>query len=175
MDLAQAFAAPEPVTLGGREFAVRQLTLAEWAPLQAWLKAAAPSPVTQVLRAVQEARDLGFPLSPEVRDEAFGHAQEAARRWPPAFGGRAWLQALDSVPGGPARFVRHVLAAAGHAVTEREAQDLVDAMTPDEVGELCRAVYYGDPPSAPKAAAPAAGTRKRTTTRRTTGARPSTA
>lgn len=170
MDLAQAFAAPEPVSFGGREFSVRQLTLNEWAKLQAWLKTAAPSPVTQVLRAVQEAADLGIPLSADVRDAAFAHAQEAARAWPPVFGGRAWLLAIDTVPGGPAAFVRHVLAAAGVGLTDREAQELVDRAGPSEFGELVRVAYYGDPPSAPlpKAEAPGGMTSP------TTGAPPST-
>ena len=173
MDLAQAFAAPEPVRFGGREFPVRQLSLAEWAPLQAWLKTAVPSPITQVLRAVQEAKTLGIALDPTVRDAAFGHAQDEARRWPPAFGGRAWLAAVDSVPGGAAHFLAFVLRHAGTELLAGEAQDLVDAASPDEMGELVRAAYYGDPPRAPKAAAPAT-TAAAIATPATTGARPST-
>lgn len=167
MDLAQAFGAPEPVTIAGREFAVRQLRLAEWASFMAWLKTAVPSPVTQVLRAVQEAKDLGIPLDPAVRDAAFGHAQEEARRWPPSFGGRAWLDAVDSVPGGAAKFLKHVLGTAGTELTDDTAQRLVDAASPGEISDLVRACYFGDPPSPPKAPAPAAAA---TSTPATTGA-----
>jgi hypothetical protein len=164
MDIAQAFAVPERLTFGGREFTARQLTLVEWAALQAWLKGAGPSPVTQVLRSLQEARDLGFPLTPDVREAALAHAQEEARRWPPAFGSRAWLRALDSVPGGTERFVAHVLALAGQPLDDQEVLRLVERATVEEFAELTRIVYFGDPPTVPaperddpKAPAPAPG------------------
>ena len=174
MDLAQALNAPEPVTLAGRTFLLRQLTLAEWAQLQAWLKAAAPSPVTQALRAVQEAADLGVPLSPDVRDQLFEHAQALARAWPPAVGSAAWLRAFNGVPGGPDRFLGHVLRCCGHDVGDGEAGRLFAAATQHEADELLRVAFHGDPPAPPDPAPKADPGTGPAPTRPTTGARPST-
>lgn len=153
MDLAQAFGVPEDVEIGGRRLAFRQLTLAEWAPLQGWLKSHFPSPVTLILQAIEEAKALGMPLSPSTRDDAISHAVHEARNWPPAFGSRAWLAAMGGVTGGTVKFLQHVATAAGLELSDKEAEAIVIAATTAELDELCRVVYYGDPPS-PKTQAP---------------------
>lgn len=168
MDLAQATNATQLLTLGGWAFPVRQLQLADWGRLQAWLKGVYPSPVTVALRSLQEARDLGYPVAPELRDELLNHAHESARAWPPPVGGRAWLKALDQVEGGRARFVQAVLQAGGTEVSIDEARTLFDSASQEEADALFSQAYYGDPP-APKAqgdaaSAAATGSAESTTT-----------
>lgn len=149
MDLAQATNACEPLSLAGQTFPVRQLKLAEWGKLQAWLKSVHPSPVTIAYRSLQELRELGVPIAAETRDDVLNHAHELARAWPPPVGGRAWLKALDQVDGGRARFVQAILQAGGTEVSIDQARTLFDKATQEEADDLFRQAYYGDPP-APK-------------------------
>jgi hypothetical protein len=150
MDLAQALNRPEIIRFGGREFPVRQLRLSEWAALQAWLKRAHPSPVTAAALALQEARERGLAVGPDVADLLLNHAQASARKWPPAVASAEWLRALDAAEGGTALFVQTVLAAGGTDVTAAEAAGLAEASSQDEFDELMRAAFCGDAP-APKA------------------------
>ena len=153
MDLAQAFAAAEPVCFAGRTLPVRQLCLDDWAELMAFLKSNCRSPVTIAVIALQEARDLGCQVDQDVADVIMGQAQAQAQAWPPKVGTRAWLRALDSIHGGTATFLQTVFKLGGTELTRDECQRLSDKATQDEFDELVRLAYFGDPP-APKAETP---------------------
>lgn len=155
MDLAQATNAPERLTLAGREYEVRSLTLAQWGELCAWLKRAKPSPVTEALRALRELAELGTPATELERDALLTHAQLAARTWPPTFGGYRWLDALAEADGGDSQFIGHVLRCNGHDVDDQAARAIAKSMTQDEFNDLIRVAYFGDPPGPKSPAAPA--------------------
>jgi hypothetical protein len=147
--------AARPVTLAGKPYPVRQLKLKEWGELQAWLKAAVPSPVTLAVRALSEAAASG-PVPKSVEDALFRQAQEESRRWPPKVGSFPWLRALDDVEGGRAMFFRVALRAGGTELSEDEAAALSEATKIDELGELITSCLEGDhrPPKGVGAATP---------------------
>lgn len=150
LDPLQATMAPEPVTIAGRTFPVRQLSVAEWAALHGWLRASTPNPVRVAAEAVAEAKALGRPFSPDLVGELYSHAQAEARAWPPPIGSFAWLRAVNDLPEGPARFVLAVLAAGGTATDLAACEAITRDATADEMNELLRVAYWGGPPT-PKA------------------------
>jgi hypothetical protein len=153
MDLSQLTTGFQPVTLAGRPFSVRLLTLREWGDLQGWLKAAVPSPIAEAARALQSVKDAGDKLDHEVRQAILDHAQEAARNWPPRVGSIPWIQALSETDGGTARFIQCALEAAGQTCHFDDAVELDKGATVDEVADLIRVCLHGGPPL-PKAMAP---------------------
>jgi hypothetical protein len=91
LDLAQ-FAGLDyaDVTIAGQRYRVGELTLREWAPVQAWMKATVPGPL-----AVLASPDFKR-LSADLKREVLGEAMDRDRfSWPPAIGRRSWYQALD--------------------------------------------------------------------------------
>lgn len=142
--LDQLTNAPQPVTLAGRTFAVRQLRLREWGELQAWLKSVAPSPVAVAIRGLAELRDSGFATPKDLESALFAQAQDEARRWPPKVATGAWFRALDETEGGHARVVLVALRASGHAISEAEAADVAEASSGAELTDLMRVCVHGD-------------------------------
>jgi hypothetical protein len=163
MDLAQATNAPEVIDFAGRRFPVRQLRLVEWGELQSFLKRALPDPVARTLKSLAALQAEGAAIDPALRDAALAQAQIAARDWPPRVGSRRWLAALDDAEGGHAEFVRVALTYGGTPTTPAEAEDLAEAATDEEFGELVRVAYLGEPPR-PKPAPPSTSSTSPTTT-----------
>jgi hypothetical protein len=149
MDLAQATGAAEAIDLAGEPHAVRLLTMREWGELTAWLKRAQPSPLTRAAIAIQEAEDLGQPLSAANQDALLDHAARASLAWPPRLGSKEWLDAFDASEGGQAQFVFHVLRHADPSITLDRVERLVPRMRSGDFAELLRVALYGTHP-APK-------------------------
>ena len=128
MDLA-AFAGADylDVALDGHPFRVSELTLGEWATVQAWIKAEVPGPLSS----------LGSPdfrrLPPEVKREVLGAALEKDRTsWPPSIGTRPWFLALDH-PGGHAVALKAILARHTATITVEDCARLVEVATFDQI------------------------------------------
>lgn len=155
-NLDQLTNAPQPVTIAGRVFQVRQLRLSEWGELQAWLKSVAPSPVAVATKALAELRQQGVPVPPDVQSALFQQAQEESRRWPPRVGTGAWLRALEDVEGGRARFIVAALAPGGNVLTMDEASEIEQMASVDELADLMRVCLTGEHlvPKAPGATMP---------------------
>jgi hypothetical protein len=91
MDLA-SFAGADYVdlTLDGTTYRVGELTLREWAPIQAWIKANVPGPLSS----------LGSPdfkrLPSDVKRDLLAEAMVQDRTsWPPRIGTPEWMLSLD--------------------------------------------------------------------------------
>jgi hypothetical protein len=149
VDSAQAFNAPEEVTLGGETFLLSQLKMKEWAAVQGWLKSRCPSPLVRAARAIEEAEAAGTPLSRRVQDTMLGQAQEAVLRWPPKPGSWHWFNLLDGTEGGMAKFLQTIVARHRPGFTEAEAEALLSRAADVELADAVRVSTFGDPP-APK-------------------------
>lgn len=146
MDLAQATGVDEEITLGGGEYRVRLLTMREWGVLSSWLKSKIPSPVTNALLAIQQAKNAGEPIGQAAQDDLLDHAQRSALKWPPRLGTEAWFDAIGSIDGGDARFLYEVLSKTHLDFTEEKAKALVPKVTGEEWGELIRVSLFGTHP-----------------------------
>jgi hypothetical protein len=91
MDLAQfAGGEYEDVVIAGHPFRIGELTQREWVPVQAWLKATVPGPLSTL------ASPDFMRLPHDVKREVLGEVLERARTsWPPRIGTRGWFLALD--------------------------------------------------------------------------------
>lgn len=156
MDLAQATGAVETIDLAGEEFRVRLLTLKEWGELTAWLKRRNPSPLTRAARAIDQAAELGEPLSAAAREQLLEHAQRAALSWPPRIGSQEWLDALDRTDGGHAEFIYLALSKTDPAFTRDHAEALAGRFVGRDFNELLRVSFYGTPTALAPKARPAA-------------------
>jgi hypothetical protein len=136
-----------PVTLAGKTYEVRKLKLREWGELQSWLKTSVPSPVVEAVRALQALKAGGDKVDPDVRESILSHAQEAARLWPPRVGSMPWIVALDETPGGAARLIAAAIRATGTVIGADEADEMGEACTSIELGDLIRVCLYGEMPS----------------------------
>lgn len=150
MDSTQATRCPVGVTLAGKEYPIRQLGHSQWAPLQAWLKKAVPSPVAEAMRAMRELEQSGEPLGDSARSMLMTNAHEQARLWPPRVGGQHWFDALNAIDGAPARTIQAILAAGGTEVSLDEADRIFADSSVEEMGALWVQALHGDAP-APKA------------------------
>jgi hypothetical protein len=104
MDLA-SFAGDDflDVTLDGEGFRVGELTLADWAPVQAWIKAKVPGPL-----AILSTREF-LDLPPAAKREVVQEAMRQQRvTWPPQLGRQEWFAALDH-EGGHAAVLKAIL------------------------------------------------------------------
>ena len=146
MDLSQLTSGIQPVTVAGKPYDVRLLTLREWGALQGWLKSAVASPIEEAATALQALKTKGEAIDAAITKAILDHAQDAARLWPPRVGSIPWIQALSDVEGGTARFIRAALEAAGHAVSEAEALELDKTATVDEIADLIRVCLHGEKP-----------------------------
>jgi hypothetical protein len=155
MDSTQATRCPVGVTLAGVEYPIRQLSHAEWAPLQAWLKRAVPSPLVEAARAIREIQEAGE-LTESARSMLLANAHEQARLWPPRVGSRHWFDALNAIDGAPAVTLRTILAAGGTPLSLDEAERVFADATVDEVGVMWAQALHGDAPD-PKAMAGTTG------------------
>ena len=147
MDLAQ-FAGLDyvDVTLAGQLYRVGDLTLREWAPVQAWIKATVPGPLSS----------LGSPdfrkLPPEVKRELLAEALEQDRTsWPPRVGSKPWFFALDA-EGGHAVLLLALLGKY-QPIDLAKCQAIVEAVTFEEI---LPCVLAGLGLFGPKSPAPAA-------------------
>ena len=97
IDLAQ-FAGLDyaDLTIGGKVYRAGELTLGEWAPVQAWIKANVPGPLSSL--ASPDFRALPQQVKREVLAEAL---EQDRTSWPPRIGSKGWFLALDH-PGGHA-------------------------------------------------------------------------
>lgn len=155
MDSIQATGTPASVTLAGVEYPIRQLSHAEWAPLQAWLKRAVPSPLVEATRAIRELEQSGE-LTESARSMLLANAHHEARLWPPRAGSSHWFDALGAVEGGAAQVVRAILAAGGTPVPLDEAGRIFEAASVEEIGAMWAQALHGDTPG-PKATAGTTG------------------
>jgi hypothetical protein len=146
MDLAQAVNSPEEIELDGKEYRVRLLTMREWAVLSVFIKKNVPSPVTNALLAVQQARAAGEVVGQAAQDDLLDHAQRMALRWPPRLGTTAWFDAINSIEGGDARLLLEVLNKCDPSFDEAKAAALVPRLSDDEWGALIRVALYGTHP-----------------------------
>jgi hypothetical protein len=146
MDHAQITDGFSRVSLAGRPYNLRLLKLREWSPLQKWLKEAVPSPVAEAIRCLDQLKTAGDKVDADLRKDVLDHAQEAARFWPPPVGSLPWFQALNSIDGGTAQFLRVALKAAGQGLSEEQAIALEAEATIDEVADVIRVCLQGNPP-----------------------------
>lgn len=146
MDLVQVSGTPEDVELGGGTFSVRLLTMREWASVSAFIKKHIPSPVTNALLAIQQAKNAGEPIGQAAQDELLDHAQRSALKWPPRLGTEAWFDAIGSIDGGDARLLYEVLSKTHLDFTEEKAKALAPKITGEEWGELIRVALFGTHP-----------------------------
>jgi hypothetical protein len=153
MDLAVAAGVPEEVTLGGKTYQARLLTMRERGVLQAFLKSKHQSPVTRVGTAIDEAVAAGRPLSKAAVDQLYERAEAAALTWPPRFGSTAWFDAVDGTEGGWERVLFEVVSKVDPGFTQEEADKLAPSVAMDEWADLIRVAFWGTPP-APKKADP---------------------
>lgn len=136
--------ASQPVTIAGKSYPVKQLTLAEWGELQAWLKTVCPSPVAVAAKALAELQAQGTILPQLVQDALFRQAQEESRRWPPKVGTLAWLRAIEDIEDGRGRFLQAALGAGGTMLDQAQADAIVEQATLDELGDLMRVCLHGE-------------------------------
>jgi hypothetical protein len=149
MDLAVAAGVPEEVTLAGKTYRVRLLTMREKGVLQAFLKSKLQSPVTRAAIAIQQAKDAGTPLDRPIEDRIWERAEVAALTWPPRFGSAAWFDAVDGIEGGWEQVLFEVLSKVDLDFTLDKANELAPSVTMDEWADLVRVAFWGTPP-APK-------------------------
>ena len=150
MDLAQATGATEFIDLAGEEHAVRLLTLREWGSITAWLKRANPSPVTRAARAIEQADELGEPLSIATRETLLDHAQRSALNWPPRLGSTEWFEAFDRTAGGQSYLLHQVLVLTEPRFDVGSAEVLAKRMDVDSWNELLRMALLRDTPPRPE-------------------------
>lgn len=150
MDSTQATRCPVGITLAGKEYPIRQLGHVDWAPLQAWLKRAVPSPVAEAMRAIRELEASGERPTDAARSMLLANAHEQARLWPPRVGSQHWFDTLNAIHDGPAHTIQAVLAAGGTQVSIDEADEIYVAASLEEVGAMWVQALHGDTPG-PKA------------------------
>lgn len=156
-DLITAANEPVDFPLGGEPYPVRSLKLKEWAPLQAWLVNHFPGPVTQAAWALEQARGLGRPLTPETEELLLDHAHRDQRAWPPRVGSLAWRDALNADRDGAAQFLFVVLAASHPGFTRDRAEALNARVTSDELVDVYNWAVHGVRGPKEPAAGPPAG------------------
>jgi hypothetical protein len=154
MDLAQ-FAGDDFVDLeiAGRAFRVGELTLRDWAPVQAWIKAHVPGPLSS----------LGSPdfkkLPGDVKRDVLAEALEQDRTsWPPRIGSQSWFLAMD-VEGGHAELLLALLGKC-QPVDRAEALAIAEAISFEQIlpAVLAGLGLFGPKSPAPAATAPATPT-----------------
>jgi hypothetical protein len=151
MDLATATNAPEEITLGGKTYRVRLLTMRERGIIQAFLKSRLQSPNTRAAIAIQQAKDAGTPLDRPIEDRIWERAEMAALTWPPRFGSAAWFDAVDGIEGGWEQVLFEVLSKVDLDFTLDKAGELAPSVTMDEWADLIRVAFWGTPPAPKKA------------------------
>jgi hypothetical protein len=154
MDLAVAAGVPEEVTLGGKTYRVRLLSMRERGVIQAFLKQHLQSPNTRAAIAIQQAKDAGTPLDRPIEDRIWERAEVAATTWPPRFGSTAWFDAVDNIEWGWERVLFEVVSKVDPGFTQEEADKLAPSVTMDEWADLIRVAFWGTPPAPKKAAQP---------------------
>lgn len=149
MDLAE-FAGKDYVdlTIDGTVYRVGELTLREWAPVQAYIKAEVPGPLSS----------LGSPdfkrLPPDVKRDLLAEAlQQDRTSWPPRIGTPAWFLAMD-FEGGHAELLLALLGKY-QPVDRAEAVRLAAIVS---TADVTAAVLAGLGVFGPKSPAPAEGT-----------------
>jgi hypothetical protein len=148
MDLAQfADADYVDLTLDGKPYRVGELTLREWAPIQAWIKATVPGPLSSL------ASPDFKKLPPDVKRDLLAEALEQDRTsWPPRIGSKAWFFAMDT-EGGHAELLLALLGKY-QPVDRAEAARLVAGIATESI---TAAVLAGLGVFGPKSPAPAEG------------------
>lgn len=146
MTLDQVVAAPREITLAGRKFVVRPMTLRHWGEFQAWLKDHGRSPIGS-LREDELTR-----FSDMVRDRIIAAAIEAQRFWPPAVFTTAWYQAVSSTEDGDPQLVYRILSRDNPEVTLAMCRDLVQELEPRDWHVLVRTAIGSEPD--PKSSSP---------------------
>lgn len=153
MDLAE-FAGVDyvDVQLGGATYRAGELTLREWAPVAAWIKATVPGPLSS----------LGSPdfmrLPPSLKRDVLAEALEQDRsQWPPSPGSKGWLIALDH-DGGHAVALLALLRKHRPGITLEECEALAAKAT---LMEFMSAVLAGLGYIGPKSPTPEPGKNKR--------------
>jgi hypothetical protein len=146
MDLAVATGVPEEITLAGKTYRARLLSMRERGVLQSYLKSKLVSPVTRIGNAIDEAKAAGAPLSKAAKDDLYERAEVAALTWPPRFGSPAWFDAVDGIEGGWEQVLFEVLSKVDPDFTLDRAEKLAPAVTLDEWGDLIRVAFWGTPP-----------------------------
>jgi hypothetical protein len=154
MDLAVASGVPEEVTLGGKPYRVRLLTMRERGIIQAFLKSKLQSPVTRTAIAIQEAKDAGHPLDLAIENRMHDRAEMAALTWPPRFGSAAWFDAVDGIEGGWEQVLFEVVSKVDLDFTIERADALAPRVTMDEWANLIRVAFWGTPPAPKNGATP---------------------
>lgn len=149
MDLAIAANIPEEVTLGGKPYRVRLLTIRERGQLQAYLKTKLQSPITRTAIAIQQAREAGTQLDKDIENRMHDRAEAAAMAWPPRFGSQAWFEAIDGIEGGWEQVLYEVVSKTEPSFALEDAEKLAPRIKGEEWFELGRVAFWGTPP-APK-------------------------
>jgi hypothetical protein len=154
MDLATAAGVPEEVTLAGKPFRARLLSMRERGSLQAFLKQHLQSPVTRAAVAIQQAKDAGTPLDRPIEDRMWDRAEAAALTWPPRFGSAEWFKAIEGIEGGYEQLLFEVLNKTDPDFTLDRADKLAPDVTGDEWFDLIRVAFWGTPPAPKNGASP---------------------
>lgn len=158
MDLA-AFAGADylDVTLDGEPYRVGELTLADWAPVQAWIKARAPGPL-----AVLDSKEF-HALPPGTKREVVQEAMRQQRTtWPPQLGRQEWFAALDH-EGGHAACLKAILGKF-QPVTPERCAELAERCTMAEILPCVVAALGLFDPKSPAPATPTTSTSTGATT-----------
>ena len=163
MDLSQ-FAGTDYVDLeiDGIKYRVGELTLREWAPVQAWIKANARGPLS-----VLASPDFAA-LPPQVKREVLGAALDKEQTsWPPQIGTKPWFLALDN-DGGHATALLAILGKNLPGITLEDCRRVADSGTFAEIlPAFCAALGIFGPkspaPSTPRRRKGPGGAKGRTT------------
>jgi hypothetical protein len=154
MDLAVATGVPEEITLAGKTYRARLLSMRERGVLQAFLKQHLQSPNTRAAIAIQQAKDAGTPLDRPIEDRIWERAEVAATTWPPRFGSPAWFDAVDGIEWGWEHVLFEVVSKVDPGFTLDQAEKLAPSVTMDEWADLIRVAFWGTPPAPKKDASP---------------------
>lgn len=135
------------IPLAGATRRVGELTLREWAPVQAWIKATVPGPLSSL-----ESPDFKN-LSPEMKRNVLFEALEQDRTsWPPRIGSKGWFASLDH-EGGHAVLLLALLGKHSPSITLEECDEISrEATNHAVVAAVCCGLGIIGPKSPPPAA-----------------------
>jgi hypothetical protein len=155
LDLAQ-FAGQDYVdlTIDGKPYRVGELTLREWAPVQARLKANVPGPLSSLASPDFKA------LPSDIKRDVLAEALEQDRTsWPPRIGSKGWFVAMDN-EGGHEVLLRALLGKHRPGITTEECAAIAGSATFEEIlpAVLAGLGFFG-----PKSPAPAEAIKPTTT------------
>jgi hypothetical protein len=142
-DLASLTAAPRPLTIGGKTYQVRPLTIDDYGRLQAWLDAQWPDPFDAVNAEIARRE-----YSPAQQKHLLTSALELATRPKPKIGSDEAEPVVSSAKG-VAQILYLAIRRDDPSFTVADAEAILPAMTPADFAKIFRASeaehVLGDP------------------------------